>query len=59
LKQRGYVPYLVIDSTERAEFEARYRGHSRLGALDWPPLVRMYTPPVEIYSVPTDDAHRP
>ena len=59
LKQRGYVPYLVIDSTERADFEARYRGHSRLGALDWPPLVQMYSPPVEIYSVPAGDPRSP
>jgi 4-amino-4-deoxy-L-arabinose transferase-like glycosyltransferase len=59
LRQRGYVPYLLIDSDERAAFQAQYREHSRLGALDWPPLVRMHSPPVEIYPVPSDDSQRP
>jgi hypothetical protein len=59
LRQRGYEPYLVIDAIERAAFHAQYRGHSRLGALDWQPLVGMYSPPVEIYSIPTDDTHSP
>jgi hypothetical protein len=59
LRQHGYVPYLLLDSDERAAFQTQYRGHSRLGALDWQPLVRMYSPPVEIYSVPAAGARRP
>jgi hypothetical protein len=59
LRQRGYVPYLLIDSDERAAFQAQYRGHSRLAGLDWPPLVRMSSPPVEVYSVPPQDTSRP
>jgi hypothetical protein len=54
VKQRGYVPYLVIDWSEREEFQSRFRGHSRLAALDWPPLVQMYSPPVAVYSIPPD-----
>jgi hypothetical protein len=52
LQRRGYVPYLLIDNDERAQFLARYRGHSRFGALDWQPIVSMYTPPVQLYAIP-------
>jgi len=53
LRERGYVPYLVLDSTERADFQTYYRGSSPLAALDWSPLVTMHSPPVEIYSLGT------
>jgi hypothetical protein len=47
------VPYLVLDSTERADFQTCYRRSSPLAALDWSPLVTMRSPPVEIYSLGT------
>ena len=53
LRERGYVPYLLLDSTERADFQTYYRGSSKLAALDWSPLVTMHSPPVEIYSLGT------
>lgn len=53
LRERGYVPYLVLDSTERADFQTYYRGSSPLAALDWSPLVTMRSPSVEIYSLGT------
>lgn len=52
LQQRGYVPYLLVDTDERDLFLARYLGHSRLGTLDWRPVVSMYTPPVQLYAIP-------
>ncbi len=59
LQQHGFVPYLVIDSTEREAFQAHYRGHSRFAALDWKPVVQMYSPPVEIYAIPSNDTRQP
>ena len=53
LPQRGYEPYLLLDSDERLVFQDRFRGHSRLAALDWSPLVTLRSPPVEIYSLGT------
>jgi hypothetical protein len=52
LEQRGDVPYLLLDADERRDFTARYRGHSRLGALDWPPLVTLKPAEVYIYAIP-------
>jgi hypothetical protein len=52
LKQRGYVPYLLLDGDERHQFIARYRGQSRLAALDWPPLVALKPNDVRIYAIP-------
>jgi hypothetical protein len=58
LEQRGYVPYLVIDSDERTIFQERYRGHSRLASLDWKPIVSLHTPPVEIFAVGAEEMQR-
>jgi hypothetical protein len=52
LSQRGYVPYLLLDADERADFQTRYRGHSRLAALDWSPAVTLTPPDVQIYAIP-------
>ena len=52
LKQRGFEPYLLLDGDERAQFVSRYRGHSRLGALDWPPLVTVRPAEAHIYAIP-------
>ena len=59
LQQRGYEPYLLVDSQERLFFQDRFRGHSRLAALDWQPLVSLHSPSVEIYSVRADATPRP
>ena len=59
LKQRGYQPYLLLDTDERLAFQDRFRGHSRLAALDWQPLVRLRPPPVEIYSVRAEVTPQP
>jgi hypothetical protein len=53
LRALGYHPYLVLEQWEEPEFQARFDGHSRLAALDWPPVavlthlattVRIYDP---------------
>jgi hypothetical protein len=50
LRTRGLQPYLLFERREEAEFRDRFRGHSDLGALDWPPRldvnrqVRIYDP---------------
>jgi hypothetical protein len=52
LGQRGYVPYLLLDSDERADFQKLYSGHSRLAALDWSPVVTLKPFEVQIYAIP-------
>jgi hypothetical protein len=47
LQARGYVPMILLDTFEEAEWRDRFRDASRLGALDWAPLatvsgVRLY-----------------
>lgn len=37
LRARGLTPYFAIESWEADAFRARFRGHSPLGDLDWPP----------------------
>ncbi len=59
LVQRGYEPYLLLDSDERMAFQDYFRGHSRLAALDWQPLVSLHSPSVEIYSVRADATAHP
>jgi hypothetical protein len=50
LAARGLQPYFLFERREEAEFRDRFRGHSNLGALDWPPRldlnrqVRIYDP---------------
>ena len=52
LRARGYRPYIVVEKGEEPAFRERFGGHSRLGALDWPPVsntsrgvsVRIYDP---------------
>lgn len=41
LSSRGLQPYFLFERREEAEFRARFRGHSELGALDWPPRIDM------------------
>ena len=37
-RARGYHPYFLIEDWERAQFVDRFRGHSAVAALDWPPF---------------------
>jgi hypothetical protein len=46
----GYRPYIVIDDWEEADFRKHFAAGSRVGKLDWRPLVRvMGSPEVRIY----------
>jgi hypothetical protein len=50
LIQKGYRPYIVIDDWEEVDFRKRFGALSRVGRLDWRPLVRIPTSPqVRIY----------
>jgi hypothetical protein len=40
LRAKGYVPYLVLDPLEEAQFQRQFQGHSDLSALDWPPTAK-------------------
>lgn len=40
LRTAGYRPYLLIEDWEQAQYLERFTGHSKIGALDWPPLAR-------------------
>ena len=50
LRSQGGQPYFLFERREEPEFRARFRGHSEVGALDWPPRfdlgrqVRIYDP---------------
>jgi hypothetical protein len=49
---RGYQPFVVVDDWEETEFRNRFGPHSRLGQLDWPPLMRVTgSPEVRIYDL--------
>jgi hypothetical protein len=52
LHQRGYEPYILLDVDERELFQSRYRGHSRLAALDWEPVVSL-PPKIQIFGIPS------
>jgi hypothetical protein len=50
LVEKGYRPYIVIDDWEAVDFQKRFAASSRVGRLDWQPLVRIpSTPQVRIY----------
>jgi 4-amino-4-deoxy-L-arabinose transferase-like glycosyltransferase len=40
LRRLGYRPYIVLDEWEVPRFRAKFRDHTPLGALDWPPLAQ-------------------
>lgn len=50
LRSTGRAPYFLFERREEPEFRARFREHSALGALDWPPRIdlrrqiRIYDP---------------
>jgi hypothetical protein len=37
LKSQGKQPYVLLERREEGDFRARFRDHSAVGALDWPP----------------------
>jgi hypothetical protein len=41
LRQAGFTPYLLLEWEEEQPFKDRFRGHSALAELDWPPLARV------------------
>jgi hypothetical protein len=50
LLARGYRPYILLDLWEEEVFRQRFQDVSRLGRLDWPPLVEIRHPgPVRLY----------
>jgi hypothetical protein len=40
-RSRGLTPYLAIESWEMDAFRSRFRGHSTVAELDWPPLAAL------------------
>ncbi len=44
LRQRGFVPYFVVESWEENQFKDRFGRSSGLGRLDWPPVAEVGTP---------------
>jgi hypothetical protein len=50
LRDRGYVPYLLLELDEETPFRQRFRGTSPFAELDWPPvlqvgrMIRIYDP---------------
>ena len=50
LIKKGYQPYIVMDDSEEPDFRRRFAATSRVGRLDWRPLVRIpSSPQVRIY----------
>jgi hypothetical protein len=47
LREKGYRPYIVLEDWEEVNFRKRFGAASRVGRLDWRPLVSI--PPVRIY----------
>ena len=41
LRARGYHPYILLEDWEEPEFQAQFKGHSPLSALDWPPVAEL------------------
>lgn len=37
LKAEGHQPYVLVERREEPDFRARFRDHSEVGRLDWPP----------------------
>jgi hypothetical protein len=50
LRDRGHVPYLLLELDEETAFRQQFRGTSPLAELDWPPMlqvgrtIRIYDP---------------
>jgi hypothetical protein len=50
LKEMGYKPYFVLEDAEQIDFKTRFKGKSRYGQVDWPPVAEVRnTPGVRIY----------
>jgi hypothetical protein len=53
LRRLGYHPYIVLDEWEVPDFRAKFRDHSPLGALAWPPMA-VHEPSGSIIYDPAD-----
>lgn len=38
LRAQGLRPYLLFEGDEDQQFRKKFEGHSRIGAIDWPPI---------------------
>jgi hypothetical protein len=47
VREKGYEPYLLLDSGEESDFRSRFAA-SDVGRLDWPPLIEI-APQVRVY----------
>jgi hypothetical protein len=54
LERRGYRTYFVLEEWEEPLFRKRFAAHTPLGALDWPPVARLYVPAVVSIYDPRD-----
>jgi hypothetical protein len=41
LDEKGYTPYLLLESDEESAFRTRFEQTTEIGALDWPPVVQV------------------
>ncbi|MBI3261962.1 MAG: glycosyltransferase family 39 protein [Acidobacteria bacterium] len=50
LREQGFHPYIALEQDEHDQFRERFRGHSVLAELDWPPVAARLQPvQVRIY----------
>jgi len=54
LRDRGYVPYFVVEESETTLFQERFGGHTGLGRLDWPALAELQSAPAVRIFDPAD-----
>jgi hypothetical protein len=59
LRGLGYHPYFLLERWEEDEFRTRFKDHSQLAALDWPPVARLQdSSDVKIYDPADKDDWR-
>jgi hypothetical protein len=57
LQRLGYHPYFVLEDWEEEAFRRTFQTHSRLAALDWPPVATLQHPgAVKIYDAAPEPA---
>ena len=48
----GYHPYAIFEESEEADFRSQFAARSAIGALDWPPIVRLrHSTRIQIYDL--------
>jgi len=58
LERRGYRTYFLLEDWEEPLFRDRFAAHTPLGALDWPPVAKLYVPAVVSIYDPRDRERR-